>query len=162
MYSLLPWCYLGCCVAEMTKAVRALSAVRGGRVCAHSSIVPCGERVSAPWCACLQDGALPAAVPLRGRAWNSVPHSVFVHSLFQSGKPCKQLGLHSFAPAVCRAALSVLVYRLCPAEVAHCLCRGTLGELEVTLMVASVFVTSVAFTSAVHMRADPVIRAAVY
>lgn len=126
----------------MTKAVRTLSAVRGGRVCAHSCVVPCGERVLAPWCACVQDGAPPAAVPLRGRAWNSVSHSVFVHCLFQSRKPCKELGLHSFAPAVCCAALSVLVYRLCPAEVTHCLCRGTLGELEVTLMLPlPVFVT---------------------
>lgn len=72
--------------------------------------------------------------PRPGGALNSVP-DVFVHSLFQSGKPCKRLGLHSFAPAVCCAALSVLVCRLCPAVVTHCLCRGTLGELEVMLMV---------------------------
>lgn len=97
--------------------------------------------------------------PRPGGALNSVP-DVFVHSLFQSGKPCKRLGLHSFAPAVCCAALSVLVCRLCPAVVTHCLCRGTLGELEVMLMVPWIFVTSVAVTNTVHVRANLVIRTA--
>lgn len=123
----------GCHVAEMTKAVRTLSAVRGP--CVRAFVY------RALWLACVGSvvcvrtgrGPLPAALS-PGGALNSVP-DVFVHSLFQSGKPCKQLGLHGFAPAVCCAALSVLVCRLCPAVVTHCLCRGTLGELEVMLMV---------------------------
>lgn len=41
---------------------------------------------------------------------------VVVCSLLQSAKQCKQRSLHSFSPTVCCAALSVLIYRLCPAE----------------------------------------------
>lgn len=157
MYSLLPWCYLRVSCRWDDRAVRTLSAVCGDRVCSI--------RVSCLWLACvgsvLCERAGHRQPPSRpGRALNSVPR-VSVGSLLQSGKPCKQLGLHSFAPAVCHAALSVSVRRLCPAEVAHCLCRGTLGKLEETLMVPWDFVTSVAVVSAVHVRANLVVHPAV-
>lgn len=146
MFSLLPRCYLrvscGCSDGSRPSLV----------------VVPCGSRVSAPWCACLQDRGTASS---RLKAWgalSSVPR-VSVHPLLGSGKPCKQLGLHSFAPAVCRAALSVLVCRLCPAEVTLPF-RGTLEELEVMLGVPWGFVTSVVVT--VHVRANLVIHTAVW
>lgn len=124
----------GCHVTEMTRAVCTLSALRGDRVCAHPSIVPCGWRVSAPWCAYVQDGGTASSRLAQGEL--SILFLVF------SSAPSSQAGnrvnssVCTVSPPRCVvAALSVLVYKLCPAEVTHCLCRGTLGELEVTLMV---------------------------
>jgi len=72
-------------------------------------------------------GIASSSLSCSGGALTSVP-DVFVCSLFQSEKPCKQLSLHSFTPTVCCAALSVLICRLCLAEKHAVFAEALLGN----------------------------------